>query len=131
MSPIRAGLIHSPGLNEGKARNATLGKHRQKQIELRWSGTYNTSIGALAFWEDCAAPLGLNKCVSMINPGLAAWAMQEYRPKGLLYVFPIDTLYCFDALSLSNTMLMCKTFFIFASTNLFLINPEREQVQSR
>ena len=27
-----------------------------------------------------AAPLGLNKCVSMINPGLAPWAMQEYRP---------------------------------------------------
>ena len=31
----------------------------------------------------CAAPLGLNKCVSMINPGLAPWALQEYRPKGL------------------------------------------------
>mgnify|MGYP000982216217 CR=1 FL=1 len=70
----------------------------------------------------------------MINPGLAVWAMQEYRPKGLLYVFPIDTLYYFDAVALylpSNTMLMCKTFFIFASTNPFLINPEREQVQSR
>ena len=25
---------------------------------------------------------GLNKCVSMINPGLAPWAMQEYRPLG-------------------------------------------------
>ena len=23
---------------------------------------------------------GLNKCVSMLNPGLAPWAMQEYRP---------------------------------------------------
>ena len=89
MSPIRAGLIHSPGLNEGKARNATLGKHRQKQIELRWSGTYNTSIGHLLLGGDCAAPLGLNKCVSMINPGLAPRAMQEDRPKGLLYVFPI------------------------------------------
>ena len=30
-------------------------------------------------WES-AAPLGLNKCISMINPGLAPWAMQEYRP---------------------------------------------------
>ena len=29
------------------------------------------------------APLGLNKCVSLIHPGLAPWAMQEYRPKGL------------------------------------------------
>ena len=61
--------------------------------------------------------------------------MQECRPKGLLYVFPIIIILdYFDALALylpSNTMLMCKTFFIFASTNPFLINPEREQVQSR
>ena len=89
----------------------------------------------LAFGEDCAAPLGLNKCVSMINPGLAPRAMQECRPKGLLYVYPIIIILDYsDALALylpSNTMLMCKTFFIFASTNPFLINPEREQVQSR
>ena len=25
---------------------------------------------------------GLNKCIPMINPGLAPWAMQEYRPLG-------------------------------------------------
>ena len=31
-----------------------------------------------------AAPLGLNKCVPMINPGLAPWAMNKYRPKGLI-----------------------------------------------
>ena len=24
--------------------------------------------------------MGLNKCVETINPGLAPWAMQEYRP---------------------------------------------------
>ena len=30
-------------------------------------------------WES-AAPLELNKSISMINPGLAPWAMQEYRP---------------------------------------------------
>ena len=40
-----------------------------------------------------AAPLGLNKCEPMINPGLVPWAMQEYRPKGLLYVFPITLLF--------------------------------------
>ena len=40
MSPVRATLLHSPGWNEGKARYGTLGKHRQKQIELRRSGTY-------------------------------------------------------------------------------------------
>ena len=27
-----------------------------------------------------AAPLGLNKCVPISNPGLTPWAMQEYRP---------------------------------------------------
>ena len=45
-----------------------------------------SSVGAalteqvLALYCGCAAPLGLNKYVSMINPGLAPWAMQEYRP---------------------------------------------------
>ena len=29
-----------------------------------------------------AAPTGLNKYIPMINPGLAPWAMQEYRPLG-------------------------------------------------
>ena len=41
----------------------------------------------------------------MINPGLAPRAMQECRPKGLLYVFPIDTLYCFDAVALPTSAL--------------------------
>ena len=27
-----------------------------------------------------AAPLGLNKCFPLITPGLAPWALQEYRP---------------------------------------------------
>ena len=27
-----------------------------------------------------AAPLGLNKCIPTINPGLAPWALQEYCP---------------------------------------------------
>ena len=31
-----------------------------------------------------AAPLGLNKCVPISNPGLAPWALQEYRPVGAL-----------------------------------------------
>ena len=54
---------------------------------------------------------------------------------GLIYVLTSNQLRCcFDAVALylpSNAVLMCKTFFIFASINLFLINPEREQVQSR
>ena len=39
---------------------------------------------AFALRLGSAAPLGLNKCVSIINPGLAPWAMQEYRPLGAL-----------------------------------------------
>ena len=30
----------------------------------------------------CRPSSGLNKCIPMINPGLAPWAMQEYRPVG-------------------------------------------------
>ena len=29
--------------------------------------------------------MGLNKCIDYYYPGLAPWAMQEYRPKGLFY----------------------------------------------
>ena len=34
MSAVGTTLLHSPGWNEGKAQNGTLGKHRQKRIEL-------------------------------------------------------------------------------------------------
>ena len=42
--PLGTTLLQSPGCNEGKARNATLGKHRQEWIELRRSGTFGASI---------------------------------------------------------------------------------------
>ena len=58
----------------------------------------------LALRCGCAAPLGLNKYVTMINPGLAPWAMKEYRPYRALRRFsPIDILYSFDALALKST----------------------------
>ena len=44
-----------------------------------------------------AAPLGLNKCMSMVNPGLAPWAMQEYRP---YYSTSSHILYYFDGVAL-------------------------------
>ena len=50
------------------------------------SGTFGASIGIYRFRS--AAPLGLNKCINYYYPGLAPWAMQEYRPKGLFYVLP-------------------------------------------
>ena len=48
-----------------------------KNYELRRSGTITR---AFVLRLGSAAPLGLNRCVSSINPGLAPWAMQEYRP---------------------------------------------------
>ena len=44
VSAVGTTLLQSPGCNEGKARNATLGKHRQERIELRRSGTFSASI---------------------------------------------------------------------------------------
>ena len=44
VSAVGTTLLQSPGWNEGKARNATLGKHRQERIELRRSGTFGASV---------------------------------------------------------------------------------------
>ena len=44
VSAVGTTLLQSPGWNEGKARNETLGKHRQERIELRRSGTFSVSI---------------------------------------------------------------------------------------
>ena len=51
------------------------------------------SVRAFDFVHRSAAPMGLNKCEPMISPGLAPWAMPEYRPKGLLYAFLITLLF--------------------------------------
>ena len=78
MSAVGTPLLQSPGWNEGKARNETLGIHKQKVI----SSSVGAALSARAFVLrlGSAAPLGLNRCVPIINPGLAPWAMQEYRP---------------------------------------------------
>ncbi len=78
MSAVGTTLLQSPGHNEGKARYETLGIHERKVI----SSSVGAALSARAFVlrPGSAAPLGLNKCISMINPGLAPWAMQEYRP---------------------------------------------------
>ena len=53
----------------------------QAHYECRRSGTITR---AFVLRLGSAAPLGLNECVPIINPGLAPWALQEYRPKGLI-----------------------------------------------
>ena len=52
--PLGTALQQSPGWNEGKARYETLGKRRQKQIELLQERHYCARIGIYTL--DCAAP---------------------------------------------------------------------------
>ena len=67
MSAVGTTLMQSPGCNEGKARNETLGTHGQKHNELCRSGTTASAFilvscrcGSWLFvrWES-VAPLGL------------------------------------------------------------------------
>ena len=78
--PLGTILLYSPGWNEGKARYETLGIHERKVILSSFrSGTNSASVGALAL--GLCRPYGAQKkCISMLNPGLAPWAMQGYRP---------------------------------------------------
>ncbi len=78
MSAVGTTLLQSPGCNEGKARYETLGIHEPKVISSSFrSGTITR---AFVLRLGSAAPMGLKKYVSIPNPGLAPWAMQEYRP---------------------------------------------------
>ena len=77
MSAVGTILLQSPGWNEGKARNETLGTHRQK---IKSSFRSGTTMRAFVLRLGSAAPTGLKECVSMPNPGLAPWAMKTYRP---------------------------------------------------
>ena len=42
----------------------------------------------------------------MLNPGLAPWAMQEYRPYRAL-LRPHQLLACFDALAFASSLIKC------------------------
>ena len=77
--PLGTILLHSPGWNEGKARYETLGIHEQKVISSFVGAALTARVLGHLLWG-CAAPLGLKKCISMLNPGLAPWALQGCRP---------------------------------------------------
>ena len=79
MSAVGTTLLQSPRWNEGKARYETLGIHEPKVISSS-GGAALTTRALKHLLLGCAAPTGLNKYVSIINPGLVPWAMQEYRP---------------------------------------------------
>ena len=120
--PFRATHFHSPGWNEGKARYETLGKHRQKRIELRRSGTYPRKqmpqrINTLRRKKPRTATTQ-TKCALLVPPlwgsiNVSQWLTQGLRPglcrsialAGLIYVFPINILYCFDAVALTKRLL--------------------------
>ena len=106
-----------------------------ENIDESWKGdTYNTSIGHLLLGKIVPPLWGSINVFQWLTQGASPGLCRSIVLKGSSTSFLINTLYCFDAVTLylpSNTMLMCKTFFIFASINPFLINPEREQVQSR
>ena len=86
MSAVGTTPLQSPGCNEGKARNETLGIHEQKVI--------SSSVGAALQLEhflcvEEVPPLWGSINVSITtNPGLAPWAMQEYRPYRALSSIP-------------------------------------------
>ena len=55
---------------------------------------------------------GLNKYIDYYSPGLSPWAMQECRPKGLIYVISSPSLknqlLCyFDVLALAFSLIKC------------------------
>ena len=52
--------------------------HKDKKIRAPLGAALSARAFALRLGS--AAPTGLKKYVSMPNPGLAPWAMQEYRP---------------------------------------------------
>ena len=73
-----------------------------------------SSVGAaltelvLALRCGCAAPTGLNKCVPMINPGLAPWAMKMYRPCRAPLRLPNQLLGYFNVLALVRGWHPCE-----------------------
>ena len=92
MSAVGTTLLQSPGWNEGKARNETLGKQRAQKIK--------SSVGAALQREHLpyvseVPPLWGSKCIDYYYPGLAPWAMKSVALAGLIYVIPPYQLLCF------------------------------------
>ena len=88
MSAVGTTLLQSPGCNEGKARYGTLGTHtdksrmssdkeRHKQHEHLFCVVSLRPLGVPLLQSSRNVPI-------TNNPGLAPWAMQEYRPVGAL-----------------------------------------------
>ena len=85
VSAVGTTLLKSPGCNEGKARNATLGKHRQKRIELRRSGTHSEHlVCGFAFVRKVPPLWGSINVFQCITQGLRPGLCRSIAPLGLL-----------------------------------------------
>ena len=69
MSAVGATLLQSPGWNEGKARNGTLGTHGPNEEWAPLGAVLTTRVLGHLLWG-CAAPMGLNKCGERLTQGL-------------------------------------------------------------
>ena len=73
--PLGTTPLHSPGCNEGKARNETLGKHGQKNknsvgvAQLRAFGLCRCGLWLYIRWES-AAPTELKNVWEQLTQGL-------------------------------------------------------------
>ena len=85
MSAVGTILLHSPGWNEGKARNGTLGKHKQQII---WA-PMRSGTTVWAFVLDRVVPplKGFINILTIITQGFISnfaliipWGMQKCRP---------------------------------------------------
>ena len=84
-SPARATPLQSPGCNEGKARNATLGEHGQKRIELRRSGTHSEHlVCGFAFVRKVPPLWGSINVFQCITQGLRPGLCRSIALTGLL-----------------------------------------------
>ena len=82
MSAVGTTLLHSPGWRECQRHEQNPG-YTQTTNNMSSVGA---ALSARVFVVGCAAPhRGSINVRGTINPGLAPWAMQEYRPKGLFY----------------------------------------------
>ena len=82
MSAVGTTLLHSPGWNEGKARNGTLGTHERKVISSFVGAALTVRVLGHLLWG-CAAPTGLNKCGERLTQGLRPGLCRSIAPLGL------------------------------------------------
>ena len=91
MSAVGTTLLQSPGCNEGKARNETLGIHERKVISSSVGAALITRAFALRLGS--AAPTGLKNMYQYLTQGLHPGLCKSIALTGLLYVFPITLLF--------------------------------------